>query len=106
MGEIHEQVNIMADDGASRKIRELNKDRSDAMTKLVAPLYFRKSDKILFGKTTRFLRERTFDDTAKVYFNFWDAIEYMHLASPSLFSSLEEYINAKELYWDGLWEKG
>ena len=82
LGEVHEQVNIMADAGKSSKMRENNRDLSDAMTKLIAPLYFRKSEEILFGKTTRFLRSRSaFDDNARVYFNFWDSIETnMHLA--------------------------
>ena len=104
LSEVHEQVNFMADAEVSSKTREHNRDLSDVMTKLVAPLYFRKSDNLLFGKTCRISRSRSaFDDDARVYINFWDSIETnMHLASPSLFSALEEYRNAKAQYWDAL----
>ena len=46
-----------------------------------------------------------YDPSYKEYFNFWTPIETnMHLASPSLFSALEKYIDAKDVYWDALYE--
>jgi len=102
--EVHKQVNLMADAEVSSKTRERNRDLSDVMTKLVAPLYFRKSNEDLFGKIQKRYREKQYYNLdVKVYFDFWDPIEKnMHLASPLLFSALEEYRNAKEQYWDAL----
>ena len=46
-----------------------------------------------------------YDPSRKEYFNFWTPIETnMRLASPSLFSTLEKYIDAKDVYWDALYE--
>lgn len=93
----------MAIDAARSKTKENNKYNSDAMTKLVAPLYFNKTDGILFDLTTSFHRERDYDPGTNAYFNFWDSIRTnMHLAPPSLFSALESYLSAKDAYWNEL----
>ncbi len=103
LGEVRKQVRIMADDTANSRTKEDNKYYSDMMTKLVAPLYFNKADNILFDFTTSFHRERGFDPATKAYFDFWDPImTNMHLAPPSLFSALEEYLDAKDAYWNEL----
>ena len=103
LGEVRKQVRIMANDTARGKIKEDNKYSSDLMIKLVAPLYFNKSDEILFGRTDSFNREHDYEPGTKAYFNFWDIIKTnMHLAPPSLFSALEKYLDAKDAYWDEL----
>lgn len=103
LGEVRKQVRIMATDTAGGKIKEDNKYNSDMMIKLVAPLYFNKSDELLFGRTHSFHRERDYDPGTKAYFNFWDIIKTnMYLAPPSLFSALEKYLDAKDAYWDEL----
>lgn len=105
LGEVRKQVNIMAADGVRNKTRENNEYLSNVMTKLVAPLYFSKNDYVLFGKTCKMHRTKDYDPNSKEYFNFWTPIEAnMHLASPSLFSALENYLDTKDAYWDALYE--
>lgn len=105
LGEVRKQVNIMAADGVSGKMRENNEYLLDMMTKLVAPLYFSKNDEMLFGKTSKLYRTHDYDPSSKEYFNFWTPIEInMHLASPSLFLALEKYLDVKNAYWDALYE--
>jgi hypothetical protein len=103
LGEVRKQVSIMAADTKSSKAKEYNKYNSDTMIKLIAPLYFNKVDELLFGITNSFHREHGYELGTKAYFDFWDLImTNMHLAPPSLFSTLERYLDAKDAYWEEL----
>jgi hypothetical protein len=73
------------------------------MTILIAPLYFSKTDELLFGMTDKFSRTYAYYPNSVGFFEFWDPImASMHLAPPSLFSALEEFFDARDTYWDNV----
>ena len=81
------------------------KDRlAKEMSLLVGPLLSRQDGHFYFGLWREGRPRRdTSDDTfnSKAYYNFWDGIMVnMYLGDAELLYSLQNYIDAKEAYWD------
>jgi|WetSurMetagenome_2_1015567.scaffolds.fasta_scaffold376937_2 hypothetical protein len=81
------------------------KDRlQKEMTLLVGPLRSRQNSHFYFGLWREHRPSRDeWDDTSnsKSYFNFWDIIMInMYLGDADLSSALQNYIDAKEAFWN------
>jgi hypothetical protein len=97
--ELKNQVSLMRSQGRISRLK-------DEMTKLIAPLMFRKNG--VDGKYYFDLNRSTWapeylqreHEISSYYYNFWDGIKFnMYLGPDYLWTALYNYMNTKEKYY-------